>query len=496
MTSVVNQLTKQTTKVAILGAGFGGISMAIRLLKQKNKDFIIIEKGSDFGGTWRDNSYPGAECDIQSHLYSLASDKNPNWSKKYATQGEIKQYIDDVAQRYQLAKKTQFNTSVTGASFDQQTALWTINLSDGSSFYAQYCVVGFGPLHVPNIPNIQGLDEFEGEVFHTATWNHDYDLNGKTVVGIGTGASAVQYLPEIAPKVKTLHVMQRSPSWIIPKDDGSYPLWRQQLFEKLPLAQLMHRHQLFWGNELSGLPVFKPKYIKPIEKLLALNIRRIVKDKKTAKKLTPDYRMGCKRILKTNKYYPMFNRDNVQLHTGGVSKVTKNAVVTKEGKEIATDCIILGTGFQTDPRKYLRGINFEGLNGVNLLEQWKNEASGYMGVTVKNFPNFFMMVGPNSNLGHNSLLFMIERQADYISKCIKLTKKKRANYMVVSESAQDSFNDDLQERLKDTAWSTGCNSWYQDENGRNFSLWAGFTFEYWLRTRKVEKKDFVFKKTS
>lgn len=488
----LKNLVNNTTKVAILGAGFGGMSMAIKLLSQNEQDFVIIEKDNDFGGTWRDNDYPGAECDIQSHLYSLASDTNPNWTKKYASQAEIKAYIDGVAKRHNLAEKTQFHTAVTAASFNEKTALWKIELADKSHFFAQFCVVGFGPLHVPNFPNIKGIDTFAGEKFHSAEWKHDYDLAGKTVVGIGTGASAIQFLPEIAPKVKELHVMQRSAAWILPKDESPYATWRKQLFKKLPITQQLHRQQLFWGNEASGLPIFYPQYIKPAETLLKLNIKRVVKNKDAAKKLIPDYRMGCKRILKSNKYYPMYNRSNVHLHTDAVTEITKDAVVTRSGKQIKADCIIFGTGFQTDPRKYLRNIPFTGLKGTDLLDQWQDEAAGYMGVTTKNFPNFFMLVGPNSNLGHNSLLFMIETQAAYISSCIALTQKKGADYMVVNAAAQESFNKDIQARLKDTAWDTGCTSWYKDATGKNFSLWAGLTYEYWLKARKVKPHDYDY----
>lgn len=484
---------KKPVTVAILGAGFGGIAMAIKLQKQHKKDsFVIIEKGSDFGGTWRDNSYPGAECDVQSHLYSLADEQNPNWSKKYASQGEIKAYIDTVAKKHDLAAKTVFDTAVTGASFDEKTALWQVTLDNGKSFYAHYCVVGFGPLHVPSYPPIKGLDDFKGEKFHSALWNHDYDLAGKTVVGIGTGASAIQFLPEIAPKVKELHVMQRSAAWILPKDESPYPKWRKTLFKKLPITQKIHRQQLFWGNEMAGLPIFYPKYILAGEKFLTLKIKHDVKDKQTAQKLIPDYRMGCKRILKSNKYYPMYNRDNVHLHTGGVKEITTDSVITNTGDTIKADCIIFGTGFHTDPRKYLRGIEFAGLNGIDLLQQWQKEATGYMGVTTTNFPNFFMLVGPNSNLGHNSLLFMIETQVSYICNCIDITRKKGADYLVISEQAQNDFNDEIQDKLKGTAWDTGCNSWYKDETGKNFSLWAGLTYEYWLKTRHVHENHYDY----
>lgn len=481
-----------TAKVAILGAGFGGLSVATTLLRSKENDFIIIEKAQDFGGTWRDNDYPGAKCDIQSHLYSLANDANPNWSRKYSDQGEIKAYIDSVAKKHNLHQYTRFGVAVSGASFNEQTARWEVTLENGDSIHAQYVVLGFGPLHVPSFPPIKGIDTFEGEAFHSAQWNHDYDLGGKTVIGIGTGASAIQFLPQVAPKAKDLHVMQRSPAWILPRDDGKYPKWQQNLFTKVPAIRKLHRAQLFWGNEALGAPFFHPSVIGPGEALLKRFIRFKVKDKATAHKLTPDYRLGCKRILKSNNYLTMYNRENVHLHTDGIQEITKTGLITKSGEKIDADCIIYGTGFKTDPRQYLRGMTFTGKDGVDLLTQWQTDAEGYLGVAIENFPNLFTLVGPNTNLGHNSLLFMIEAQAHYIDQCIKTTSKKGADYLTVNPDAQRVFNDKVQEQLKGTTWETGCTSWYKSDTGRNFSLWSDYTYQYWLQTRSLKENDFDF----
>lgn len=490
--STTKNLPRETVKVAILGAGFGGMSVATSLLRNKENDFVMLEKANDFGGTWRDNDYPGAKCDVQSHLYSLEHDANPNWSMKYATQGEIKSYIDSVAQKHNLQQYARFGVAVVGATFNEATARWEVELENGDFIHAQYVVLGFGPLHVPSLPNIKGIDTFEGTSFHSAQWNHDYDLGGKTVVAIGTGASAIQFLPQIAPQVKDLHVMQRSAAWVMPRDDGKYPKWQKNLFTKVPAIRKLHRAQLFWTNEALGTPIFNPKFIAPGEAVVKTFIRRKVKDKAIADKLIPNYRMGCKRILKSNNYYPMYNRSNVHLNTEGVKEITKTGIITTSGVKIDADCIIYGTGFQTDPRKYLRGMTFTGKNGIDLLKQWETDAAGYLGVAVENFPNLFTLVGPNTNLGHNSLLFMIESQAHYINQCIKLTTKKGADFITVNSDAQQVFNDDLQEKLKGTAWDTGCASWYKSESGRNFSLWAGYTYQYWLKTRKLKENDFDF----
>ncbi len=480
--------------VAIVGAGFGGMCMAIKLLEEGNRNFLIVEKGSEVGGTWRDNSYPGAACDVQSHLYSFSFEGKADWSKRYAPWYEIQDYILKTKEKYGLAAFTQFNTEVTGAHFDHETGIWTVNTNTGATVQARHVVLASGPLHVPQIPRIKGMEKFKDKVFHSAQWDHGYDLTGKNVVSIGTGGSAIQYCPEIAPQVKQLYVFQRTPAWVIPRDERTYFGFEKALFEKFPVIRKLHRARLYWSNESRVWPAFRPQNARAVSQLVKLFIRFQVKDKTLAEKLTPDYTFGCKRVLISNKYYPMFNRKNVELVTDGIQEVRENSIVTRDGVERPCDCIILGTGFIVDPRIYMKDFPCTGLPGHELNKDWKDGAESYYGMTTTGYPNLFQLVGPNSALGHNSIIFMIEAQVHYIQECMRLMKEKGVDYMDVKASAQRRFNEDVQENIKGTVWATGCVSWYQQEDGKNFTIWPWSTWKYWLETRKVKEGDYIFTK--
>lgn len=477
---------------AIVGAGFGGMCMAIKLLEQGNRNFLIVEKGGEVGGTWRDNSYPGAACDVQSHLYSFSFEGKADWSKRYAPWYEIQDYILSVKEKYGLKAFTKFNTEVTGAHFDHETGIWTVLTGSGETVQARHVVLASGPLHVPQIPKIKGMEKFKGKMFHSAQWDHDYDLTGKNVVSIGTGGSAIQYCPEIAPQVKQLYVFQRTPAWVIPRDERTYFGIEKTLFEKFPLLRKVHRARLYWSNESRVWPAFRPATARAIQELVKVFIRFQVKDKTLAKKLTPDYTFGCKRVLISNKYYPMFNRPNVELVTDGIQEIRENSIVTRDGIERPADCIILGTGFIVDPRVYMKDFPCTGLPGHDLMQDWKDGAESYYGITTTGYPNFFQLVGPNTALGHNSIIFMIEAQVHYILECTRLMREKGATYMDVKASAQREFNRHVQDNIKGTVWSTGCVSWYQQEDGKNFTIWPWSTWKYWLETRKVKADDYTF----
>lgn len=482
--------------VAILGAGFGGLCMAIKLREAGNDDFVILEKGSEVGGTWRDNSYPGCACDVQSHMYSFSFEGKADWSKRYAPWHEIQDYILNTTEKYGLRPFVRFNQEVSAAQFDEKKAVWEIRTADGNLYYARHFVMASGPLHVPSIPNIKGLDSFKGKVFHSAQWDHDYDLNGKNVVSIGTGGSAIQYVPEIAPAVKQLYVFQRTPAWVIPRDERNYLGIEKALFAKMPVLRKLHRARLYWTNESRVWPIFNPVVAKTLQNLAKAFIRIQVKDAKIANQLTPDYTIGCKRVLISNKYYPTFNRNNVELVTDGIKEIRENSIVTTDGKERAADCIILGTGFVVDPRIYMKHFAITGLGGRDLRDDWKNGAEAYYGVTVAGYPNMYQLVGPNSGLGHNSIIFMIEAQVQYILKCLNLVKAKKADYINLKAEAQRKFNDDLQKEFKGTVWSTGCSSWYQQEDGRNVAIWPNSTWKFWLRTLNVDTNAYEFSKCS
>ena len=487
-----NKTTPNTlrTQVAIIGGGFGGIAMAIRLLQQGNQNFLILEKANEFGGTWRENRYPGAACDVQSHMYSLSFAPKTDWSKRYAEAPEIFSYIQSVTQEYNLKQFCRFNCEVLSAKYDEQNCEWKLDLKDQSTLIAQYVIFASGPLHVPQIPHIPGIEKFKGKVFHSSQWEHDYPLEGKTVASIGTGGSAIQYIPEIAPQTKQLYVFQRTAAWVIPRDERSYHNLEKTLFKKFDWFRQFHRARLYWSNESRVVPIVKPMTMKYAQKLAELYIKYQVKDPSLAKKLIPNYIMGCKRILISNKYFPTFNRKNVELVTDAIQEITENSIITKDGKSREIDCLIYGTGFITDPRIYLKSFECIGEKGKELKQQWQDGAESYYGISTKGFPNLFQLLGPNTILAHNSVVFMIEAQVDYILQMMKLVSKSKSNAIVVKDETQNQYNDYVQHMLEGTVWQSGCVSWYQQNGGKNFALWPTYTWKYWLATRKVNPADF------
>ena len=479
-------------KVAIIGAGFGGLATAIQLLKHHIHDFVILEKAQDVGGTWRENQYPGAACDVQSHMYSLSYAPKTDWSKRYAEAPEIFQYIQDLIQKFELKRFIQFNKKVTTTRYDEATCHWHIETACGDHIEAQFLIFASGPLHVPQIPNIKVIEKFKGEVFHSSAWNHDYDLTGKNIASIGTGGSAIQYIPEIAPFAKKLYVFQRTAAWVIPRDERAYHNLDKKLFAKYNWYRTLHRARLYWSNESRVVPIVKPQMMKAGQKLAELFIKYQVKDKAIAQKLTPDYTMGCKRILVSNKYFPTFNRSNVELVTEGIQEITENSIITKDGTSRPIDCLIYGTGFITDPRIYLKSFECYGENGIELKQAWKDGAESYYGISTKGFPNLFQLLGPNTVLGHNSVIFMIESQVNYILQLIQTTDRTHAHGIVVKDHIQDAFNAEIQKQFAGTVWQSGCVSWYQQDGGKNFALWPSYTWKYWLKTKTANPADYRF----
>ena len=477
-------------QVAIIGAGFGGLAMAIRLLQRNIHNFLILEKSNEVGGTWRENQYPGAACDVQSHLYSLSFAPKTDWSKRYADAPEIFQYIQDVVQQFNLREYCQFNSEVVHTEYHEKECLWHVTLKDGRQLSCQYLIFASGPLHVPQIPHIKGIEKFQGKVFHSSQWDHQYDLNGKVVASIGTGGSAIQYIPEIAPQVKQIYVMQRTAAWVIPRDERKYLNVEKKLFKQADWFRKLHRARLYWSNESRAIPIMQPSVMKYTQKLAEAFIRFQVKDKQLAQKLTPDYIMGCKRILVSNKYFPTFNRDNVELVTDAILELTADSIITKDGKMRKIDCLIYGTGFITDPRIYLQPFSCLGEHGVELKQAWKDGAESYYGISHKGFPNLFQLLGPNTVLAHNSVIFMIESQVDYILQMMDLVAQSQSNAIVVKDQVQDQFNHDVQDMLNNTVWQSGCVSWYQQDGGKNFALWPTYTWKYWLKTKSLHPSDF------
>jgi cation diffusion facilitator CzcD-associated flavoprotein CzcO len=485
-------LGAEVLEVAIVGAGFGGLCMAIQLLRQGERRFAILEKGAEVGGTWRDNSYPGAECDVQSHLYSFSFAPKPDWSQRYAGWREIQQYILDTTERCGVRPYIRFGQQVTGLHFDEHAAQWRVMLASGLEIRARHVVLATGPLHVPNKPALPGLERFQGKVFHSAEWQHDYDLRGKRVASIGTGGSAIQYCPRIAPQVEQLYVFQRTPAWVIPRDTRTYSESAKGRFRRFDALRALHRARLYWTNESRVWPMFRPRLARAIQRLARMNLRRVVGDDALARRLTPDYTIGCKRILISNDWYPMFRRPNVQLVDAAIREIREHSIVTVDGVEHPVDCIILGTGFVVDPRIYLQAFPITGLPGHEIARDWAAGAEAFYGISVAGFPNLHQLVGPNTALGHNSIIFMIEAQVRYVLSCMHALRERKADYLVLDAGVQARFNARIQDALRGTVWSTGCRSWYQQEDGRNFTLWPYSTWRYWLETRSIDAQNYRF----
>ena len=479
------------TQIAIIGGGFGGIAMAIRLLQNGIQDFTILEKASDFGGTWRENRYPGAACDVQSHMYSLSFAPKTDWTKRYAEAPEIFDYIQGLIAKFKLAQYARLQCEVLSAVYLEDECQWQLTLNDQSTLIAQYVIFASGPLHVPQIPHIPGIENFKGKVFHSSQWDHNYDLHGKTVASIGTGGSAIQYIPEIAPQTERLYVFQRTAAWVIPRDERLYKGLEKKLFAKFDWFRKLHRARLYWSNESRVVPIVKPLTMKYAQKLAEVFIRYQVKDKTIAKKLTPDYIMGCKRILVSNKYFPAFNRKNVELITDGIQELTADSIITQDGKIRKIDCLIYGTGFITDPRIYLKSFSCTGLNGLELKDAWKDGAESFYGISTKGFPNLFQLLGPNTVLAHNSVVFMIESQVEYILQMMDLVARTHSQAIAVKGHVQDQFNQHVQTMMGGTVWQSGCVSWYQQDGGKNFALWPTYTWKYWLNTKKLNPADYL-----
>ena len=489
---VLGIAVSEQVEVAIVGAGLGGLCMAIKLLEEGIPDIVILEKGHEVGGTWRDNTYPGAACDVQSHFYSYSFDAKADWSERYAGWAEIQRYILDVTGRHGLRRFIRFGRQVNSARFDAGAGRWSLGTTSGDTVVARHVVLASGPLHVPSYPRIPGLDGFRGKVFHSARWDHDYDLAGKRVASIGTGGSAIQYCPAIAPKAARLHVFQRTPAWVIPRDTRKYTDAARRRYARYPWLRRLHRARLYWTNESRLVGLLHPSLVEVPAAIARRHLRSQVRDPALVAALTPSYTFGCKRVLISNDWYPMFNRPNVELVTAGIREVREGSIVTEDGTERPVDCIILGTGFVVDPRIYMRDFPVTGLPGHVLAADWQDGAEAYYGISVSGYPNLHQLVGPNTALGHNSIIFMIEAQVHYVLQCMRELRRRGAGYVDLRPDAQRRFNERLQAALKGTVWSAGCTSWYQQSDGRNFTIWPWSTARYWLSTRRVRAEDYEF----
>ena len=491
--SIPNVITKD---IVIIGTGFAGMGMAIKLKESGRDDFVVLEKAHDVGGTWRDNTYPGCECDIPSHMYSFSHELNNDWSKSFSGQPEIWAYMRKVADKHDLRKMIDFGVEVEGASWDEAAKRWTIH-TNGLTYVARVLVAGVGGLHIPNIPEVTGTDTFDGPMFHSARWDHNVDLKDKKVVVIGTGASAIQFIPIIAQEVGELTVFQRTPAWVLPKKDKPTSSLKKTAFSNVPGAMRAYRNALYWGLESRAIAFNGHLNVLPFaEKIVTRYLKKAIPDEELRAKLTPDYRLGCKRVLQSNTYYPTFLRDNVDLNTDGVAEIVSDGVIDKNGVKHEADVIIWGTGFHViDAFDYL---SIKGREGRDLATQFKEGGvETYLGMTIHGFPNLYFMLGPNTALGHNSVVFMIEQQTKYIIRMLDEMQLRGAAAAEATLEAQTEFNVEVQKRVSKGIWTTGgCTSWYLDSHGKNRTIWPKFTFQYWWETRKVNAPDFTWEKAA
>jgi cation diffusion facilitator CzcD-associated flavoprotein CzcO len=477
----------------IIGAGFGGICMGVALRRAGVDNFLILEKSDDLGGVWRDNTYPGAACDVPSHLYSFSFAPNPDWSHTFAGQAEIHTYLHDCVRRFALGSHIRTSCTVAGADYDEARALWEVRLDTGERLLARLLVSAAGLLGRPVPPRLPGIGSFRGHAYHSAQWDHACTLAGKRVGVIGTGASAAQFVPVIAREAAHLTVFQRSAPYIKARADRPYPHWQKTLFRCLPILMRLHRASIYAKYEIRALAFTRMKSMmwlavgKPFQAMLA----REVPDPVLRARLTPDYPIGCKRILLSDDYLAVFSRPSVRLVTDAIARITPAGIETAAGEQHAFDVLIYGTGFAAT--EFLAPLAIRGRGGRSLHEAWRGGAEAYLGMTVPGFPNFFMLYGPNTNLGHNSIIYMLESQVEHIMRCRRASQAAGAAAIEVEAAPHARFNSMLRRRLGATVWQ-GCRSWYLDRHGRNSANWPGFTFTYRFLTRHASLLAYRFTK--
>lgn len=471
--------------VAILGTGFGGIASAIKLQEAGYDDFVVLERASDLGGTWRDNSYPGCACDVPSHLYSFSFAPNPAWTRSFSPQPEIWDYLRSVADNAGVMKYMRFDHMVTGATWVEEQAHWLINTTQGD-ITANFVVAATGGLSDPKTPDIAGVETFAGKTFHSATWDHEYDLTGKRVAVIGTGASSIQFVPKIQKQVAHLDLYQRTAPWIQPRLDRQITKVEHWLFTHIPVTQKIARLGIYWSRESLVLAYTRNQRLFAPLRFTAWNHRRSqIKDPVLRRKVTPNYALGCKRQLISNDYYPALTKPNVDVITEGIREVKAHSIVTSDGIEREVDALIFGTGFHVTDFPAAQFIR--GRGGVSLADAWTGGVETYLGTSVSGFPNLFFIAGPNTGLGHNSMVFMIESHVAYLVDALKTIEASGAHVVDVRRTTMDGFNDKVQERMKSTVWLRGgCSSWYLDEKGRNVTLWPWATWVFRRRTARFD----------
>lgn len=471
-------------QIIIVGAGFAGIGMAIRLKARGFDSFVVLERAHDVGGTWRDNVYPGCACDVPSVLYSFSFERNRSWTRIFPRQRELWDYLARCTEKYGLRPHLHFASELSEATYDEDAAVWHVRTTDGRTLASRVLIVALGPLHQPNLPHLPGAERFGGALFHSAQWDPTVQLRGKRVAIVGTGASAVQIVPDIAPDVAQLTVFQRTPPWIIPRNDAPVGPQQRRLRRVIPGYDRALRALLYWILEIRAYAfTVDPRMLRRREKLALRHLHRQVPEPELRRALTPDYRMGCKRILLSDDYYPALRRPNVGLVTAPIVELREGGIVTADGAEHPLDVVILGTGFRATDG--IAPVRIFGRGGVELADEWRDGMEAYLGTSVAGFPNLFTLIGPNTGLGHNSMVVMMEAQYRYVLSALQLMRRRGWRALEVLRPVQERFNRRLQMRMRRTVWATGCRSWYVDARGKNTTLWPGFAFVFRLLTRRL-----------
>ncbi len=478
-------------RVAIVGSGFAGLAMAIALERRGIHDFVVLERAGDVGGTWRDNTYPGCQCDVPSHLYSFSFAPNPNWSRTYSPQPEIQAYLQDCVERFGVRSHVRFACEVRDAWWDEDRRRWRIATSTGP-VTAQVLVAANGALSEPSAPAIPGMEDFAGTMFHSASWKHDHDLTGRRVAVIGTGASAIQIVPHVQRVAGHLAVFQRTPPWVLPHTDRPISRLERALYRRQPALQRAVRAGIYTARELLVVGLARrPRLLATLRRLATAHLHRHVKDPELRRRLTPRYSPGCKRLLLSDAYYPALTRPNVSVVTEGIREIRPGGIVTADGVEHAVDTIVLATGFRVTNNPIAGRIR--GRDGRTLAETWEESGlRAYLGTTVAGFPNLFLMTGPNTGIGHTSLVYMIESQVPYVVGALDTIVARDLDAVEVRSEPLDAYNEAVQARMRGSVWTMGgCASWYLDRHGRNTTLWPDFTWRYRRLTRRFDAESYA-----
>jgi cation diffusion facilitator CzcD-associated flavoprotein CzcO len=476
------------TSVGIIGSGFGALAVAVELKRAGHTDLRLWERANDLGGVWRDNTYPGAGCDVPSPLYSFSYEPNPRWSRRYALQQEIHDYIRDVADKHGITPLVRYGREVVAATWDEATSQWTVTFQDNTIDAVDLLISAVGQLSRPRLPAIPGIETFTGTSFHSAEWDHDFNAQGKRIAVVGAGASAVQFVPRLADEASRLTVFQRSPNYLMPKPDKPYTAVHRTLFRIAPVTQTVERGGIWAIMEQFAQGLRDDSRTGKVNKGIAMrHLKKQVKDPTLLAKLTPDYPIGCKRVLFSNEFYPALAQANVDVVTSAVTAVTPDGVIDAEGVEHKVDAIIYATGF--DAQDFLESIDITGVGGQKLATQWVDGAHAYLGMYVPNFPNLFVTYGPNTNLGGGSIIYMLEAQARHMRQAVDRLEAGKFTTVEVTAAADEAYDKEIQDLLDVSVWSH-CENWYRHPSGRITSNWPGATLPFAKRTKVLDPQAF------